>query len=284
MSVFHKAPHIFTGHLELKVTDIERSLEFYKNMIGFKVLERTEYSAVLTANGESALLTIEQPKDIIPKQHRTTGLYHFAILLPSRSDLGSVIKHLSVNRYPIQGGSNHKVSEALYLADPDENGIELYADTPKSTWKWQGDMIEMGNDILDVEGLIAQAQGNEWNGLPSETVMGHIHMHVSELEKTAKFYQQGLGFELTFRFPNQALFFSTGGYHHHIAVNTWNGKGAPEPAKNSVGIKYFELVFPDEDTRKKAVNQLEEMDYYTKEKNGVTVTRDPSGNEIHLVV
>lgn len=280
---FHEKPNLYVSKLDLRVEDIKRSLAFYQEIIGFRILNQSEKRAVLTVDGENALLSIEQPDDVIPKQPRTTGLYHFALLLPSRTDLGSVLKHLLKHRYPLQGGSDHLVSEALYLADPDGNGIEIYVDRSPSQWNWKNGEVEMSTDPIDVDGLLAEGRDG-WRNLPDGTKMGHIHLHVSELEKTKEFYCQGLGFEVVCKYGNQALFISSGGYHHHIGLNTWNGIGAPQASDKSVGLIDYTLVFPSDNERDKAMQRLKEMGYEVTLKEKVYVTIDPSGNRIKLTV
>lgn len=281
---FHQKPHIFVSQVEIKVENLERSLDFYKKMIGFQVLEESENKATLTANGETALLTIVQPENAVSKKTRTTGLYHYALLLPNRSDLARVLQHLMQHRYPLQGASDHLVSEALYLADPDGNGIEIYTDRPASDWNWKSKEVVMSSERLDIENLLTEAEGEMWGGLPTETLMGHIHLHVSELSKTEEFYVKGLGFTVVNRYGQQALFISTGEYHHHIGLNTWNGVGAPAPVENSVGLNWFSLEFPDEESREMIVGQLANIGASVHELNGVFETRDPSGNRIRLLV
>ncbi len=225
---FQRPPYTYIGQVNLKVTDLNRSLEFYKEIIGFQVLRQTEKFAELTADGKTVLLTIEQPDGIMPKQGRTTGLYHFALLLPSRSDLAQFVVHLSDNHIQI-GSADHLVSEALYLSDPDGNGIEKwrFRIAILREWTWSNGEVAMSTDPLDFRGLLAGVTERTWNGLPANTVMGHIHLHVSELERTKEFYIDGLGFELILRFGGQARSIADGKYHHHIGLNTWNGVGAP---------------------------------------------------------
>lgn len=279
---FHREPNVFVSKVHLKVADLNRSITFYQQVIGFQLIEQTENKASLSADGKTALVTIEQPENIRPKQPRTTGLYHFALLLPSRSDLAKVIEHFIKIGYPLQGASDHLVSEALYLADPDGNGIEIYADRPSSTWKWNQTEVVMSTERLDIESILAEGDGKPWSGLPSDTIMGHIHLHVSELHKTEEFYCKGLGFDIVTRYGGQALFISTGRYHHHIGLNTWNGIGAPAPSENSVGLKNFTLIYPNEETRKAAVANLEKIGAAVIQENGQFMTEDPSGNRILL--
>lgn len=281
---FHQSPHTFVDRVDLKVSNLERSLEFYRDMIGFQILKQEDRKAILTADGKKPLLIIEQPEGVTPKQGRTTGLYHFALLLPNRSELASVLQHFIQVGYPLQGASDHLVSEALYLADPDGNGIEIYADRPASTWDWKDGEVVMSTEPLDVRGLLAEGRGKQWTGLPANTLMGHIHLHVSELHKTKEFYCDGLGFDVVTKYGNQALFISTGGYHHHIGLNTWNGVGAPKPSEKSVGLKWFTLVFPNEEARNKIVDQLQRIGATVEIENDSYFTEDPSGNRIKLSI
>ncbi|MBS4172695.1 VOC family protein [Bacillus sp. FJAT-49736] len=281
---FHQAPVTFVGEVSIKVGNLARSLSFYQDIIGFQVLEQTDSSAKLTADGKTALLSIVEPKNVIPKQPRTTGLYHFAILLPTRADLGKIIKHFIQIGYPLQGASDHLVSEALYLSDPDGNGIEIYTDRPPASWEWKNDEVMMTTEPLDARSVLAEAQDGSWNGLPAKTVMGHIHLHVAELKETEEFYTKGLGFDVVCRYGNQALFISDGKYHHHIGLNTWNGIGAPAPQDNSVGLLSFTLMLPNEEKRNSIVQQLKNIGASVTEEDGRLFTQDPSGNRIQLEV
>jgi catechol 2,3-dioxygenase len=279
---FHQPPVTFVSQLNIKVQDLERSLAFYQEIIGLKVYEKTDKSAQLTADGKTVLLSIEQPSDVIPKKGRTTGLYHFALLLPDRTDLAKILKHFLQTEYPLQGASDHLVSEAIYLADPDGNGIEIYTDRPASEWEWNEQHVVMATQALDAENLLARGMDQGWNGLPAGTVMGHIHLHVAELAKTEEFYTKGLGFDVVSRYGPQALFISTGKYHHHIGLNTWNGVGAPKPPANSVGLESYTLVLPDEASLKDTVTRLQEIGAAVGEEKGIFITEDPSGNRINL--
>lgn len=281
---FHREPNTFVSQVNLKVENLERALTFYQEVIGLQVLQQTNTTADLTADGKTVLVSIQQPVNVVSKQGRTTGLYHFALLLPTRADLGRLLKHFLQVRYPLQGASDHLVSEAIYLADPDGNGIEVYADRPASSWSWNNGEVEMPTVAIDAESLLAEGEGKAWNGMPAETIMGHIHLHVSELQKTEEFYTKGLGFEVVTRYGGQALFISTGKYHHHIGLNIWNGVGAPPAAENSVGMESYTMVFPSDEKRKQILSQLNEMGVAVTEEKGAYITADPSGNRIRLVV
>lgn len=281
---FHRKPITYVNHVAIKVTDLERSLKFYQEMIGFDILERTEKTAKLTTDGKRNLLSLEQPDGVLPKQGRTTGLYHFAILLPKKEDLANIVAHFLENNIRF-GSSDHLVSEALYLYDPDGNQMEIYIDRDSSEWNWNGEEVVMAVDPLDFERLLEYRSPNKkWTRLPKDTLIGHIHLHVSELKKTEEFYVKGLGMDVVNRFGGQALFLSYGKYHHHVAVNTWNGVGAPAPAPNSAGLESFTLLFDNEEVLAKTISHLKQIDANVAEEEGTFVTTDPSGNRIKLVI
>nr|WP_263324043.1 VOC family protein [Neobacillus sp. Marseille-Q6967] len=281
MEGFHQEPNIYVGEVSIKVKNLEKSLAFYKEMIGFQVLKKTDQKAVLTTNGKTALLTLEQPENVISKPERTAGLYHFAILLPTRADLSVFLRHIVQKGYPL-GAADHYVSEALYLNDPDGNGIEVYRDRPSKEWTWKNGLVDMATEQLDGNGILAESDA-VWTGLPAGTLMGHIHLHVGDLKKAEEFYTRGLGFEIVSYYP-QAVFLSTGKYHHHIAINTWQGAGAPTPPENSVGLSWYTLVFPSETERDNAVKQLQQVGAPIRNEEGHIETKDPSGNRIRLLI
>ncbi|KON87780.1 glyoxalase [Sporosarcina globispora] len=280
---FHQKPITYVAQVNLKVLDLERSLAFYKEVIGFKVLTKTERTAQLTADGKTVLLTIEQLENAEPKMGRTTGLYHFALLLPKRSDLAKIVRHFVEIGLQF-GSSDHLVSEALYLSDPDGNGIEIYTDRNPAEWTWRNGEVNMTVDPLDFPDLLSIGQKQSWKGLPGDTVMGHIHLHVAELARTETFYTEGLGFEAVCRYGTQALFISSGKYHHHIGLNTWNGVGAPQPSENSVGIQSYTLILEDEAERERVMANLKRMGAAVAVENNQVITSDPSGNRIVLEV
>ncbi|MDN4493216.1 VOC family protein [Ureibacillus aquaedulcis] len=243
---FHKKPNMYVSHVQLKVSNLERSLHYYKTIMGFDVLGQTNTSAVLTFDGTTSLLSLEEVPNALPLRRGQTGLYHFALLLPTRSDLGNFIQHISQQNVRV-GAGDHHVSEAFYLNDPDGNGIEVYADRPEQNWLWQEDgMVYMTTEQVNVQSVLRDANGT-WNGLPEGTVMGHIHLSVASLAESEKFYTEALGYEIVTHYGNQALFISTGKYHHHIGLNTWESLGGTPVPENGVGLKSFTIVLDNEE-------------------------------------
>lgn len=281
MSKYHKSPNIYVTEIVLKVEEINRSVEFYKSIIGLNILRQEGKEAILTADGTTPMVTLIQPKDVIPKLPRRTGIYHFAILLPNRIELGLFLKNMRDKEYPLIGGSNHGVSEAIYLEDPDRNGIEVYADTSEPNWNRDGDKINMVTEPLDYMGLLKAAEDKEWKGMPPETIIGHIHLHVADLDESLKFYE-ALGFNLVQSMRNSAYFMSSGGYHHHIGFNIWNGRGADPLPENSAGMKYYTIKYPSEELLKEALKNLKSQNYEFKEKENSIFVYDPSHNLIQI--
>lgn len=282
MKNFH-SDNIYVSELLLKVEDINRGKKFYQSIIGFKILEDRGKEVVLTANGKDPIITLLEPEDVKPKEHRRTGIYHIAILLPNKLQLGLFLENIRKKSYPIIGGSNHGVSNAVYLQDPDDNGIEIYADIEPSEWNRNDKEVEMVTLPLDYDELIEDTGDKQWEGAPSDTIIGHIHLHVRDIEESDKFYIQGLGMDLTSRAGRSASFYSWDGYHHHIAGNIWNGRGAMPLDENSVGMKYYTLRFPNIELLEKTYNRLKELNYRTFEENGDLFVLDPSSNLIKLV-
>ncbi|WP_261131962.1 VOC family protein [Bacillus sp. Marseille-Q3570] len=279
---FHRHSNIYVGLVHLVVVDLKRSIDFYTDLLGFSVLEQKDGFVSLSTDGKIPLVTLEEKKDAEPKLRRTTGLYHFAILLPTREDLGASLKRLADKRYPLHGGSDHLFSEALYLADPDGNGIEIYTDRPAEQWTWNEGELPFVSDPLDMEDLLKS--GKTWDGLPADTVIGHIHLHVNDLEQAKRFYVEGLGFDITVPFRHQALFVASGGYHHHVGLNTWNGTGAPRPQETEAGMKWYTIVFSSERQLMETATRLHALGYKADKEEHLVHTEDPSGNRIQLVV
>lgn len=272
------------GEIELYVADLNRSIEFYQKGLGFRLLNRTNGQAVMGA-GENRLLTlVERPG---AKQVKgVTGLYHFAVLLPDRGSLALLLYHLAESEIEIQGAADHGVSEALYLDDPDGNGIELYRDRKRSEWPVDDiGKLQMGTDPLDVDDLVMELRGGvpEWTGLPDKTVIGHVHLRVRNIPEAEQFYTGVLGFQVMDRYGAAAIFVSAGGYHHHIGMNTWAGVGAPPPPPDAAGLRWFEVRLPDQKALESVQARLKEAGVALEEHNDGFLVRDPSQNTILLV-
>ncbi|MCZ8538264.1 VOC family protein [Paenisporosarcina quisquiliarum] len=281
---FHQHPTTYTKHVHLKVADVSRSTIFYENILGLRILEQTKSIVRFTTNGQDAILTIEQPIEVSNHAPNAAGLYHMAFLLPSKKDLGSIFNHIRSTGYPFSGASDHLVSEALYLNDIDGNGIELYYDRSPDVWKWQSDMVEMTVDPLDIEGLVASAEQTSFTAMPEGTVMGHVHLRVANLADAETFYVQGLGFDVVSRYGTQATFISSNGYHHHIALNTWGHPSSIKRSEQTLGLKSFSIVYPDDASRQQVVKQLNEIGASVFEQIDYIGAIDPSGVEVQLFV
>ena len=275
-------PATVPGTVHLTISDLARSLDFYQSALGLRVHRQDAGTAALGAGGDDLLELVELPG--ARPARGSTGLYHFAILLPSRLDLARALHRLAETRTPVQGFADHLVSEAIYVPDPDGNGIELYRDRPRDEWIWDGAAVRMATDSLDVDGLLAELQGDEapYNGMPPGTVMGHVHLHVSDLAAAQQFYCDVLGFDLITRYGGAALFVSAGGYHHHIGLNTWAGVGAPPPPPDAVGLRYFDIVLPDAPALNDVLARVEEAGLATEPHEGGVLLHDPSRNGVLL--
>ena len=232
------------GAVRLQVSDLERSLEYYTTVLGFRVLSQTDSVAVLGPNGGSApLIELHERRGVRPVPRRgLLGLYHFAILLPDRQALGRFVAHL-VDVGAHAGSADHLVSEALYLSDPDGLGIEVYADRPRSAWKANGREIAMTTEPLDLRGLVREAGDQRWTGMPAGSVIGHVHFHVGAIREAEAFYHSALGFDkMAWTYPG-ALFLSAGGYHHHVGTNIW-AAGSPAATRDDARLLEWELVLP----------------------------------------
>jgi catechol 2,3-dioxygenase len=270
------------GPVALNVRDLDALLAFYRDIAGLQVREHSAERAVLGTQ-ERALLTLLR----VPaarRMPRTTGLYHVALLLPSRRDLAQALTRLMAQRYPLQGAADHLVSEALYLADPEGNGIELYRDRPRDRWPMQGAQVQMATEPLDLNALLAEASEDAGPALPDATRIGHVHLHVHDIGEAEAFYVEVLGFQRMQRYGRQASFLAAGGYHHHVGINTWGTAGAPAPPPGSLGLHHFTLVLPGEAERTEVTGRLQAAGYaLTITPEGPQVT-DPAGNALALTV
>jgi catechol 2,3-dioxygenase len=274
-------PATMIGDVHLTISDLDRSVAFYTERLGFRVHRRDNHSAALGAGAADLLVLVQVPE--ARRVRGTTGLYHFAILVPSRTDLSRSLRRLLETDTRMQGVADHGVSEALYLADPDGNGIEIYRDRPRGEWPFHAGHLEMTTDPLDLEDLLAAAPQETGTGyaLAAATLIGHVHLHVANLADAETFYVGVLGFDLMQRFGAAALFVSAGGYHHHVGLNTWAGVGAPPPPPDAIGLRHFVIRFPDAAARERVLERLRSASVPVVSNGGVLV-RDPAGNSILL--
>lgn len=244
-------PSMKIGYVSLNVSDLEKSLDFYQRVLGFKpIVNQDEGRAVLSADGNSRLVELVQT-GLQGSAHRSAGLYHFAVLLPERKFLADMLLNLRDKKDEVyfDGMSDHLVSEAIYIRDPDFNGVEIYRDRPGSEWRWSGSKIRMATEPLDTADLLKEATESGWKTMPANTVIGHVHLHVRNLAKAMQFYRDLLGLEFTATYPN-AYFFAAGGYHHHIATNTWIGTAIPPASPDKVGLNHFGIELPEHEVEK----------------------------------
>jgi catechol 2,3-dioxygenase len=275
-------PDTRLGYVHLTVTDLDRSLAFYQQMLGFQLHRREGARAHLGAGGPDILLLTENAA--ARQAPGTTGLYHFAVLVPSRLELARSLRRLAQMRWPLQGVADHLVSEALYLADPDGNGIEIYRDRPRAEWPYRDGQLQMATDPLDMDGVLSELadEAGPSNGLHPETVLGHMHLHVADIAEAEAFYVGVLGFDLVLLYGSSAGFVSAGGYHHHIGFNTWGTAGAPPPPPDSVGLREFVVLLPDSSELERVSERIDLAGVAHEDTDGGLLVRDPSQNAVLL--
>ncbi|HWL39226.1 MAG TPA: VOC family protein [Gemmatimonadaceae bacterium] len=271
------------GRVRLQVADLGRSLLFYEKVLGFRAIRRDESSAILGPHGDDReIVELRQYASARPVPRRgLLGLYHFAILLPDRAALGRFIAHLAgIGAHA--GMSDHAVSEAVYLTDPDGLGIEVYADRPRDSWRYDERQIFMTTGHLDAEDLVRAARGEKWTGMPPGTVLGHVHLYVDDIAKAAAFYHDALGFDkVVWSYPG-ALFMSAGGYHHHLGTNTW-ARGVPRAEDDHARLLDWEIIVPAADDADRAAASLERAGYEAVREGKTWRTVDPWGTALRLV-
>jgi catechol 2,3-dioxygenase len=271
------APETRLGAVELTVTDLGRSIPFYEEAIGLKVREADERQAFLGAGGEDLLVLVQEPE--AGRAGRHAGLYHFALLHPSRLELARAAARLAVTQTPIQGASDHGISEAIYLPDPDGNGIELAADRPRAEWP-DLSVMSGGPAPLDLNGLLDSVADEE----PRESVdpgatIGHVHLHVGDLEESTHFYVDVVGFDVMTHLPS-AVFVAAGGYHHHVGFNTWRRPGVPPAPEGTVGLRHYTVVLEDDAELDALRGRARAAGMEPEDTAGGPILRDPSGNAL----
>lgn len=282
---FQLSEKTHTGTVALKVANLEAQTDFYSNMIGLHVLSQTVDKSVLGAKDDKTPLLILRKVDNPGFSVKKTGLYHVAFLLPTRKDLGNALIKYVTQKAPIIGASDHGYSEAIYLTDPEGNGIEVYRDKPREQWDIRADGEIPGITVeMDAQG-VAEAADNNWQGFPTETKVGHVHLKVADLNKTQDFYTDVLGLSLKTDFGHQAKFFATGGYHHHIGSNIWTGRNIPAMEENDLGLEYYTFFIENNKELDRIEDHLKEIAYeYQKDSENNLWIMDPNGIKIQIQI
>lgn len=266
------------GKTTLGVADLDKMVRYYEQVIGLTLLTKDASSAEMGMEETVALRLESRPNG---KQHKNaTGLFHLAILMPDQADLGQWLHHyIQTERRMIDGAGDHLVSEALYLSDPEGNGLEIYRDRPRETWQYEGNHIKMATLAVDLPALIAAAHPTPFRGIAQGTTIGHIHLQVHEVDEATNFYTQALGFGYMAGYP-EASFVSAGGYHHHIGVNTWHSRGAFPPPRGSLGLICYEIQLPSVEDKTDLLAHLQNLGYPSQTDSDRITLVDPSGIEI----
>jgi catechol 2,3-dioxygenase len=278
-------PDTGIGAVRLVVGDLDRTSEFYERVIGLDVLGGSIDARRLGPRDGEPLVELVGRPDAPARPRGTTGLFHIAILVPSRSDLAEALSRIGA-RAPgaLTGASDHLVSEAVYLSDPEGNGIEIYHDRPREAWTYVNGDLQMATKPLDVDGVMHSQTGPAGDVVPVDTRMGHVHLQVGDLREAEAFYHGLLGFDVVVRSYPGALFLSAGGYHQHVGLNTWAGAGAPPPPAGSRGLESFEIRLPDRDALQARVDRLLSAGVEVEVEEAGAATRDPSVNGVRLRV
>ena len=277
-------PDTRLGYVHLTVSDLNRSVIFYRQALGFKEHRLEGDTAYLGAGGADLLVLTEHPGARFVSG--TTGLFHLAILVPSRLALAQTLKRLADMQTRVDGFADHLVSEAIYLSDPDGNGIEIYRDRPRPEWEYYPNgHLKMATDPLDIHGILAEVEHHPepWPGLPVDTILGHMHLRVADIARAESFYQDILGFDLMTRYGPAASFLSAGGYHHHIGINTWASAGASPPPPGSVGLRWFAIYLSDQADLSRVTDRVRQAGLPFEEQDEGLFLHDPSHNAMVLM-
>ena len=263
------------GPVTIRVADVSRSAGFYEEALGFRSVGRARGLPALGGQGSDSPIVLLQETPGARPARQASGLYHFAILVPSRPALGRVLRRLAKAGVQI-GEADHLVSEALYLSDPDGNGIEIYRDRPRDQWGWSNGAVQMATEPLDLEDLLREAEidPGEPDGLPAGTRIGHVHLQVSDVRKAVEFYHGILGFDVVAQWQG-AAFLSAGGYHHHIGLNSWSSRGQPPAPPGSSGLESFVVTVPTGEEKERLAGRLREAGVQAAEADGALRVRDP---------
>ena len=269
------------GEVHLTVADADRSAAFYEGVVGLRVRQRGDGRLVL--GGDRDLLVLHELPGAKPA-HGYSGLYHFALLLPERADLARWLVHAARDRVPLTGLSDHFVSEAIYLNDPDGHGIEIYWDRPREVWEGQVEqrITTLPLDTDDLLGVLDDPRSAPFDGLPGATTMGHVHLRVADIDATVHFYRDLLGMALMAQLGPKAAFLSAGGYHHHHGANVGESRGRPQPPPGSATLELATIVLPDAEARGRVAAHVAARGHEAQETETGVLVHDPSGNPVEL--
>ncbi len=277
-------PDTSIGKVRLRVADLDDLTTFYERVVGLQAVERGgDVTRLGAADGEPLIELVGAP-DAPPAPGFSTGLFHLAILVPDRTELARSLQRAAGAGWRLTGASDHLVSEALYLQDPEGNGIEIYRDRPREEWRRDGDELAMATLPLDLESILGELDPSERqaNGMPAGTTMGHVHLQVADIPSAERFYNRALGLDVMVRSYPGALFLSAGGYHHHLGLNTWQSDGAPPPPEGSLGLDRYELELPSAAERDSAADRLADEGAEPERLDEGVLATDPSGNRLLL--
>lgn len=263
------------GTVTLRVRDLDQIGRYYREVVGLRTIDVAENTHLLGA-GDRALLELRSDPAAVPRDPGAAGLFHTAFLLPERADLGRWLARALDRRIPLAGASDHRVSEAVYLNDPEGNGIEIYADRPPATWPYRDGYLNMSTDPLDIDGLVAAGKGGAWDGIPAGGIVGHVHLQVGDTALAERFYGGVLGFEVTCRYPG-ASFFGAGGYHHQLAGNIWNSRGAGRRDDSATGLAGLGIDVRDAELLTAIETRAREAGAELRAEDGGLVVEDPWG-------
>jgi catechol 2,3-dioxygenase len=276
-------PETHIGKVRLRVADIDDLTAFYERVIGLRAVERGGDLVRLGPDGGEPVIELVSAPDAPPAPGFSTGLFHFAILVPGRAELARALRRIAETGWRLTGASDHLVSEALYLRDPEGNGIEIYRDRPRDQWNRDNGELRMATLPLDLDSILGELDSGEEaaSGMSAGTTMGHVHLQVADIPAAEGFYNGALGLDVMVRSYPGALFLSAGGYHHHLGLNTWQSQGAPPPPEGALGLERYELVLPSEAAVDAAAGALGPHGDPVRVEGGVLAT-DPSGNRVLL--
>jgi catechol 2,3-dioxygenase len=272
-------PDLRIGAVELAVSDLERSADFYERVLGLPLIDRDALGARLGPDPAQPALTLSAIASPTPLRPGATGLFHVAWLHPDRAALAESVRRVAGARWPLEGASDHGVSEALYLSDPDGLGIELYADRPRELWQRPADGrgVKMVTLALDLEDLLAQFEREPAAAVAPTTTVGHVHLKVADVPRAAAFYRDALGLEEQAQMPS-AAFLAAGGYHHHVGLNSWQSRGASADADSAPGLRRVQLELGEQTALDALEQRLADAGAsHTRAADGDVSLRDPDG-------